>query len=44
MNEEIKHILTQYKRDNEICGSPNIGYIHRETTIPSFTLSSKMKG
>jgi hypothetical protein len=29
---------------HHICGSPDMGYIHGETTNPSFIPSNKMKG
>ena len=44
MNEEIKHKRIQYKKDNDIRGSLDMGYVHRETSNPSILLSIKMKG
>lgn len=44
MNVEIKHKKTQYKKDTNICGSPDMGYDHGETIRPSFIPSNKMKG
>jgi hypothetical protein len=44
MYVEIKHKRIQYKRDINIHGSPNMGYVHRETIIHSFISSKKMKG
>ena len=43
MNEKVKHRRKQYKRDIDICGSPDMGYVHGETIGPSFTLYIKMK-
>jgi len=44
MSVEIKHRRKQYKRDIHIFGSSYMVYFHRETTIPSFIPSKKMKG
>jgi hypothetical protein len=41
---EIKHKRTKYKRDIDIFGSLDMGYIHGETTRPSFISSNKVKG
>ena len=31
-------------RDMDICGSPDMGYVHGKIVNPFFILSSKMKG
>jgi hypothetical protein len=31
-------------RDTDICGSPNMGYLHREIVSPSFIIIQQMKG
>jgi hypothetical protein len=44
MNVEIKHERKTFKRDIDIHGSPDMGYIHREKTTPYFIISNKIKG
>lgn len=44
MNVQIKQIITQYKGDTNMFGSPNLDYVYNETTNPSFYFVQKMKG